>query len=62
LRGTYPLPVVGPMSLLKATRINHLGKRAFKWIYWNILMPGRPLPLPNLMSMTGKKVEQLPTL
>lgn len=59
LTGKYPLPVVGPMSLLKASRINHLGKIAFKWIYWNVLMPGRPLPLPNLMSMTGKKTDQM---
>ena len=54
LAGRYPLPVVGPMSLLKETRANHLGKLAFRWIYWNILLPGRPLPLPALMSMAGK--------
>ncbi len=54
LPGRYPLPVVGPMSLLKETRANHLGKLAFRWIYWNILLPGRPLPLPALMSMAGK--------
>jgi sulfide:quinone oxidoreductase len=54
LPGRYPLPVVGPMSLLKETRANHLGKLAFRWIYWNVLLPGRPLPLPALMSMAGK--------
>ena len=54
LTGRYPLPVVGPMGLLKETRANHLGKLAFRWIYWNVLLPGRPLPLPALMSMAGK--------
>ena len=54
LPGRYPLPVVGPMSLLKETRANHLGKLAFRWLYWNVLLPGRPLPLPTHMSMAGK--------
>ena len=54
LTGTYPLPVAGPMSLLKETRCNHLGKLAFRWIYWNVLLPGRPLPLRAHMSMVGK--------
>ncbi len=54
LTGKYPLPVVGPMDLLKETRANHLGKLAFRWIYWNVLLPGRPVPLPALMSMAGK--------
>jgi sulfide:quinone oxidoreductase len=56
LTGKYPLPVVGPMDLLKETHANHLGKLAFRWIYWNILLPGRPIPLPALMSMAGKRV------
>ena len=54
LPGKFPVPVVGPMSLLKETRANHLGKLAFRWIYWNVLLPGRPLPLPVHMSMAGK--------
>ena len=54
LSGKYPLPVIGPMDLLKETRANHLGKLAFRWIYWNVLLPGRPVPLPALMSMAGK--------
>lgn len=56
LTGTFPLPAVGPFSLLKETRINHWGKLAFEWIYWNMLLPGRKLPVPTLMSMTGKKL------
>jgi sulfide:quinone oxidoreductase len=55
LPGTYPLPVVGPMSLLKESVINHMGKLAFRWLYWNILLPQRPLPISNRMSMAGKR-------
>ncbi|MGA8249027.1 MAG: FAD/NAD(P)-binding oxidoreductase [Nocardioides sp.] len=54
LPGKYPVPYVGPMSLLKETRANHLGKLAFRHIYWNVLLPGRPIPLPAHMSMAGK--------
>jgi len=54
LPGRYPLPFVGPMTLLDESRVNHLGKQAFPWIYWNVLLPGRPVPLPSAMSMAGK--------
>ena len=54
LPGRYPLPGVGPFSLLKETEVNHWGKLMFRWIYWNALLPGRELPLPALMSMAGK--------
>ena len=54
LRGKFPLPVVGPMDLLKETRANHLGKVSFRWIYWNILLRGRPMPITTHMSMVGK--------
>jgi sulfide:quinone oxidoreductase len=56
LPGSYPLPYVGPMRLLKESRANHMGKLAFRWIYWNILLPGRRMPVPTLMSMVGKTV------
>ena len=52
--GKYPLPLVGPMSLLKEPRANHLGKLAFRWIYWNILLPGHSMPVPTHLSMVGK--------
>ncbi|HET8641425.1 MAG TPA: FAD/NAD(P)-binding oxidoreductase, partial [Pseudonocardiaceae bacterium] len=58
LPGTYPLPGVGPFSLLKETRLNHGGKLAFRWLYWNVLLPGRRLPLPARMSMAGKHTEE----
>ena len=56
LPGKYPVPVVGPLSLLKETRLNHVGKLAFRWVYWNVLLPGRPMPLAADMSMAGKHV------
>ena len=55
LPGTYPLPVVGPMALLKETRRNHWGKLGFRWIYWNVLLPGRKMPVTAHMSKLGKK-------
>lgn len=58
LPGRYPLPLLGPFSLLKETEVNHWGKLAFRWMYWNILLPGRPIPLPAHMSMAGKHVEE----
>jgi sulfide:quinone oxidoreductase len=56
LPGTFPWPMVGPMRLLEESRVNHWGKLAFRWIYWNMLLPGRPLPVSNRMSMAGKKL------
>ena len=55
LPGKFPLPLVGPMPLLKESHINHLGKLAFRWIYWNMLLPGRKLPISTSMQMAGKK-------
>ena len=56
--GDFPVPVIGPFKLLKETRLNHLGKLAFRWVYWNLLLPGRPIPLiPTAMSLAGKRVE-----
>ena len=54
LTGMFPLPIVGPFSLLKESRINHLGKLAFRWIYWNLLIKGRWIPISDAMSMSGK--------
>lgn len=59
--GKFPLPLVGPMTLLEETRLNHLGKLAFKPIYWNMLLPGRPIPLVgSRMSTVGKRMGVLP--
>ena len=54
LPGRYPFTHLGPLSLLKETRTNHWGKLAFRWIYWHVLMPGRPLPLPARPALRGQ--------
>ena len=43
LPGRFPTSV-GPLSLLEESRLNHLGKLMFPWIYWHVLLPGRDLP------------------
>ena len=55
LPGKFPLPGIGPFSLLEETAINHWGKLAFKWIYWNVLLAGKELPLDHRMLMAGKR-------
>ena len=62
--GTYPIPGVGPFSLLKQSRLNHLGKLALPWIYWHRILKARPLPgISSRMSRAGKIIptEQGPT-
>ena len=49
-------PITGKELHLKETHANHLGKLAFRHVYWNVLLPGRPIPLPAHMSMAGKHV------
>jgi sulfide:quinone oxidoreductase len=62
LPGRFPF-AIGPMPLLKESRINHWGKLAFKWVYWNMLLPGRDIPgVPPAMQMKGKKQGDLPKL
>ena len=58
LKGSYPLPVLGPFKLLQETRMNHFGKLLFKWTYWNLLLKGRELPVSNEMTMTGKQIDE----
>jgi sulfide:quinone oxidoreductase len=54
LPGQFPIPHLGPMTLLGESVINHFGKLAFRWIYWNALLPGHSLPVSTRMSMRGK--------
>ena len=56
LPGNFPLPGVGPFSLLEETRMNHYGKVMFRWVYWNLLLRGLPLPIESEMTMAGKRV------
>lgn len=57
LTGSFPVAGVGPLRLLKESRLNHLSKLAFRHVYWNALLPGRPLGLKPEMSMSGKHPE-----
>jgi sulfide:quinone oxidoreductase len=54
LPGKYPLPGIGPFSLLQESEMNHWGKMLFRWLYWNTLLKGEEMPLPARMSMAGK--------
>ena len=54
LPGRFPLPGLGPFTLLEESHTNHWGKLAFKWIYWNKLLTGDELPLDHRMRMAGK--------
>ncbi len=54
LPGKFPLPGLGPFSLLGESKTNHWGKMMFKWVYWNKLVSGEELPLEAQMSLAGK--------
>ena len=55
LPGEFPLPGVGPFTLLGESSINHYGKLMFRWVYWNLLLRGLELPIGSAMSMAGKR-------
>ena len=58
---TEPLPgrfptTAGPLPLLRESRLNHMGKLMFQWVYWHILLQGREIPgLGPAMPTAGKK-------
>ena len=55
LPGRFPLPGLGPFDLLSESHINHWGKLAFRWIYWNVRLKGAEIPgIGAQMSMRGK--------
>ncbi len=55
VEGTFPFPGVGPLRLMKESRINHMGKLAFRWIYWNMLLKGTHIPfVSSHMEEAGK--------
>ena len=55
LPGRFPM-AAGPLPLLRESRLNHLGKLMFQWVYWHVLLPGRDLPgVGAEMSMSGKE-------
>ena len=58
VEGTFPFPGIGPLRLLKESRINHMGKLAFRWIYWNMLLKGTHIPFVSAtMSESGKQFD-----
>lgn len=60
LPGRFPLPFLGPLPLLRESRLNHLAKLAFQWVYWNVLLPGRPLPgVSSTLQLAGKQTRLL---
>jgi sulfide:quinone oxidoreductase len=57
---TEPLPGHFPtrvgLPLLRESRLNHLGKLMFQWVYWHALLPGREIPgIGPAMPTAGKK-------
>ncbi len=54
LPGKYPFPGLGPFDLVGESYVNYWGKMMFKWVYWNLLLPGEDLPLEPQMTMAGK--------
>jgi sulfide:quinone oxidoreductase len=57
--GHYPGRVGLP--LMKESRLNHLGKLMFQWLYWHSLLPGRDIPgVTSAMPTAGKTGAALP--
>ncbi len=54
LPGKFPMPGIGPFTLLRETNMNHYGKMMFRWAYWHLLLLGKDLPVSPYMSMAGK--------
>ncbi len=56
LPGKFPFAGIGPLPLLRESRLNHWGKLAFRWIYWNLLLRGRHIPFVSAkLSLRGKE-------
>jgi len=63
---TEPLPGHFPtafgLPLMRESRLNHLGKLAFQWVYWHALLPGREIPgIGPAMPTAGKRYAAAPT-
>lgn len=60
VEGSFPINKIGPLKLLKETRMNHFGKLAFRWVYWNMLLYGMQIPfVPATMQEAGKDLESI---
>ena len=53
-------PTAFGLPLLRESRLNHIGKLAFQWVYWHALLPGRELPgIGPTMPTAGKKTASI---
>lgn len=58
VEGSFPFNKIGPLSLLKESRMNHWGKHAFKQIYWRRILRAKKIPFVSAdMSESGKHFE-----
>ena len=58
VEGNFPIASFGPLKLLKESVFNHWGKLAFRWMYWNLLLKGIPIPFVGRnMSLKGKIIK-----
>jgi sulfide:quinone oxidoreductase len=58
LPGRFPESHLGPLPLLKESRLNHLAKLAFQSIYWHVLLPGRDMPgISSQLQLAGKDTD-----
>jgi sulfide:quinone oxidoreductase len=49
------------LPLLRPSRLNHVGKLAFAWLYWHVLLPGREIPaVGSAMPAAGKNLRDAP--
>jgi sulfide:quinone oxidoreductase len=54
LPGSFPVPRLGPLRLLRETRVNHAGRATAERLYWSAMLQARPLPIPTAMRRAGK--------
>ncbi|MEZ5007619.1 MAG: FAD/NAD(P)-binding oxidoreductase [Chitinophagales bacterium] len=58
VEGTFPFNKVGPLNLLKESKLNHWGKLAFRQVYWKMILPAKKIPFVGAnMSLKGKKIK-----
>jgi sulfide:quinone oxidoreductase len=54
-------PTAFGLPLLRESRLNHLGKLLFQWVYWHALLPGRDIAgIGPAMPRSGKKRTPVP--
>jgi sulfide:quinone oxidoreductase len=62
LPGRFPEPHVGPLPLLKESRLNHIAKLLFQWVYWHVLLPGHDIPgVGSQLQRSGRETAGLAT-